>query len=335
MIISRVVLHQPMGLLRLQTNSGLEGNCFGIPSSSSDIEHIGDLLLDSNPLDRERIWWIMKEMNREIERHLRLGIDIALWDLSAKVAGQSLFRHVNGFRHQIPVCLVGSISVEGQDILQEAREAQKKGFKAFRFESSLPEEDLINLIRELRIAVGSDFPLIFDGRNDYIPDQAIRIGKVLDEEDFFCFEYPRPNNDHLSGKHIACEIDTPTSMGISTPMETAQVLSLQSADHVRTSVEISGGFTDVVKSIRCAEAFGAYCLLEGSGICDGFVHLHLLGSSRNCPFMEMSNSIFKSPYIKNPLEIREGLINIPDMPGLGMQLDLNSVKEQTVELIKI
>ena len=113
MIISRVVLHQPMGLLRLQTNSGLEGNCFGIPSSSSDIEHIGDLLLDSNPLDRERIWWIMKEMNREIERHLRLGIDIALWDLSAKVAGQSLFRHVNGFRHQIPVCLVGSISVEG------------------------------------------------------------------------------------------------------------------------------------------------------------------------------------------------------------------------------
>ena len=59
----------------------------------------------SNPLDRERAWsdhagtW-----TKGLAPALRSGIDVALWDLSAKITGRPLFRHLGGFRDRVPVC---------------------------------------------------------------------------------------------------------------------------------------------------------------------------------------------------------------------------------------
>ena len=124
---------------------------------------------------------------------------------------------------------------------------------------------------------------MLDGRTRCMIDEAIRIGRALDDADYFCFDRPRPDNDHAGGRQVACEIDTPTSTRVSSPLETSQVMAAQSADHIRTSVQLAGGLTDVLKSARSAEAFGAFCHLDGFGICDGFAHLHLAGALRNTP----------------------------------------------------
>ena len=93
--------------------------------------------------------------------------------------------------------------------------------------------------------------------------------------------------------------------------------------------------TDVLKAARCAEAFGAYCHLDGLGICDGFAHLHLAGTIRNAPFLEVTENAPSSPFIENPLQICDGYIEVPDTPGLGMEIDMGTVNEHTEELIEI
>ena len=108
MIISRIVLHRPAGLLRILTDTGPEGHCTGITSTESDLDGVSPILLNTNPLDRERTWWALKELDGGLSPGLRAGIDVALWDLSAKIAGRSLFRHINGFRDRVPVCQVGT-----------------------------------------------------------------------------------------------------------------------------------------------------------------------------------------------------------------------------------
>ena len=160
------------------------------------------------------------------------------------------------------------------------------------------------------------------------------LAEALDAADFFCFDRPRPDNDISGGRQLAAALDTPTSTGVSSPMEAAQVMTTQAADHVRTGVARAGGMTDVLKAARCAEAFGAHCHLDGLGICDGFAHLHLAGTIRNTPFLEVSEESSSSPFVENPLQICDGYIEIPNAPGLGMEIDMDAVNEHTEELIE-
>lgn len=332
---TRIILHQPAGVLRLLTDGGLEGHCTGVTATASDVECAASILIGSDPVDRERIWWAMKELDGGLSPSLRAGIDVALWDLSAKIAGRPLFRHSGGFRGHVPVCRSGLPEGTDTDIVQEAQYAQRAGFKAYRFGTNSDEHSLIQLVREVRAAVGPDFPLILDGKARCVVDEAIRIGRALDEADYFYFDRPRPQGDHSGGKQVAGEIDTPISAEVSSPMEASQVMTAQSADHVRTSIRRSGGFTDVLKSARCAEAFGAYCHLDGPGICDGFAHLHLAGVLRNTPFLEMTGHETVSSFVRNAPRVEDGFVQAPTLPGLGMDIDLDAVMEATSESIEI
>lgn len=353
MKITKITLHQSAGLLRMVSGEGFEGYCTGITATGSDVERAASIVVGSNPLDRERTWWAMQEPDKGLPPALRAGIDVALWDLSAKIAGRPLFRHLGGFRDRVPVCRVGAAGDAavatgdipgaagscGPEIVKEAKDAQQAGFKAyrfgaFRFSARADEDALVHLVREVRAAVGPDFPLILDGRARCVIDEAVRIGRVLDGADYFCFDRPRPRNDHSGGKQVAAEIDTPTSMEVCSPIEASQVMTLQSADHIRTSVRSAGGITDVLKAARCAEAFGAYCHLDDAGICDGFAHVHLAGALRNTPFLEMTGQEVVTPFVRNPVKIEDGLVHLPDSPGLGMEIDLDAVTDLTSERIE-
>lgn len=352
MQISRITFHQPVGLLRLVTDEGLEGHCTGITASSAamcaDVDLAASILVGSNPLDRERTWWALRDLDEGLPPALRAGIDVALWDLSAKIAGRPLFRHLGGFRDRVPVCRTstaggttaatgdpsGDADASRPEIVKEAKDAQQAGFKAYRFGAVADLNALVHLVREVRAAVGPDFPLILDGRARCVVDEAIRIGRVLDEADYFYFDRPRPQDDHTGGKQVAGEIDTPTSAVVCSPFEASQVMTIQSADHMRTSVQSAGGITDVLKTARCAEAFGAYCHLGGAGICDGFAHVHLAGALRNTPFLELTDHEDAPPFVLNPLQIENGFVHLPYLPGLGMEIDLDAVTDMTSEPIE-
>ena len=336
MIISRIIVHQPAGLLRILTDAGLEGDCTGVAATvtEADMAAAASILIDANPVNRERLWLAFNEADGKVPSALRTCIDVALWDLAAKAAGQSVHRHVNGFRNRIPICRRSERN-SAEEIVEEAQEARDAGFRAYKFAAFLDEESLVSLIRDVRRAVGPDFCLLLDGRARWVLDQALRIGRALDAADFFCFDRPRPDNDMSGGRQLAAALDTPTSMGVSSPMEAAQVMTTQAADHIRTGVTPAGGMTDVLKAARCAEAFGAYCHLDGLGVCDGFAHLHLAGTIRNAPFLEIAENESSSPFIENPLQICGGYIEIPAAPGLGMEIDMGAVNEHTEELIEI
>lgn len=336
-IISQIVVHQPAGLLRLLTDEGLEGRCTGVaaPVSEADVAEAASILVNANPVDRERLWLAFNQVAGRVPAALRAGIDVALWDLAARAAGQPVHRYVNGFRNRIPVCRRGAEQRSAEGIVEEAREAQRAGFRAYKFDALLDEAVLVELICDVRRAVGPDFCLLFDGRTRWVIDQAIRIGRALDTADFFCFDQPRPDRDMSGGRQVASALDTPTSTGVSSPMAAAQVMAAQAADHVRTGVTRAGGMTEVLKSARCAEAFGAYCHLDGLGICDGFAHLHIAGTSRNTPFLEVGDDLAPTPFIENPLQICDGYIEIAAAPGLGMEINLDAVEEHTAERIQI
>jgi len=80
-----VLIHQPIGLLRIQTDTELEGWCFGVgPDDGQKIQQkLAGVLIDQNPIDRERLWLDLLRLDRGQDAALRGYIDTALWDLVA------------------------------------------------------------------------------------------------------------------------------------------------------------------------------------------------------------------------------------------------------------
>ena len=171
MIISRIIVHQPAGLLRILTDAGLEGRCTGVAATiaGADVAEVASILIDANPVNRERLWLAFNEANGKVPSALRACIDVALWDLAAKAVGQSVHRHVNGFRNRIPVCRRSERNL-AVEIVEEAKEARDAGFRAYKFAALWDEESLVSLIRDVRRAVGADFCLLLDGRARWVLD---------------------------------------------------------------------------------------------------------------------------------------------------------------------
>ena len=143
MIISRIVVHQPAGLLRILTDAGLEGRCTGVAATiaGANVAEAASILIDANPVNRERIWLAFNEADGSVPADLRACIDVALWDLTARIAGRPVHRHVNGFRNRIPVCRRSERN-SAEEIVEEAQEAQGAGFQAYKFDALSDEESL-------------------------------------------------------------------------------------------------------------------------------------------------------------------------------------------------
>lgn len=333
LVITDLCIHDPVGLLRIQTDSSLEGWSLGIPvdEGGSFLENHADLLVDRNPLDRERIW--LDLVDKEIPNPLRAHIDVALWDLAAKSIGLPVRRMIGGFRNEVPAYL--SPLSPGTSTVVEAVQAQKAGFRGYKIRCASTVEDTSDLVQEIRQAVGCDFYLMVDGSRRFSADEALLLGRILDSVDVYWFENPLNETDNDAYQRVAAELDTPLAVTALSSRGVSQLLSNAKSDMVIANASLSGGITDILKMGRAAEAFGVSCLLGGHGISHGFAHAQILGTLKNAPFFEAAHAgaIEESPYIRNPLEIESGRLKIPGAQGLGIIVNWPAVDEDTASIL--
>ena len=111
MRITDVHIHQPCGLLRLRTDTELEGWCPGVDESSAGhiLRSCRDTVVGADPMERERLWNELVRLDRfAYLPHSVWGfLDVALWDLAAKACGVPVFRLIGGFRDRLPAYKMG------------------------------------------------------------------------------------------------------------------------------------------------------------------------------------------------------------------------------------
>ena len=187
MKITNILIHQPVGLLRIQTDAEHEGWCFGVePADGELIQRLyASALIDQNPIDRERLWLELLRLDTDLNTALRGYIDTALWDLVAKIVGQPIYRMIGGFRSRTPAYLTGSGHDDYDAVVQEALGAQQDGFLGYKITNLQSSDRSCELICEMRQALGDDFYLMLDGARQNRSADALCIGGVLDEADFY------------------------------------------------------------------------------------------------------------------------------------------------------
>ena len=347
-------LAQPGFILTIRADTGHEGHYRGfmqVPGMVTQITMAApEFLIGQNPLERERLWQELWRAFRHGDHHGMGPIDIALWDLAGKYYGASISSLLGGYRTAIPVYAstahpdVATNGLHDADAYAryatELRDAGYSGFKIHPWGD--PERD-IELCRVVAERVGGDMDLMLDPASEYETyAEALRVGRVLDELGYFWYEDPLADTGqsaYVTGR-LADALQTPV-LGCehvrSGPFGRADHLRDNALDLIRADAHLDGGITGVMKIAHLAEAFG----IDVEPHVGGPAHLHCLSAIRNANYHEHGllhphfDWMTDRGFVGTVEAVEDGLVTVPDGPGLGVDIDWDLVEAHQTNLTVI
>jgi L-alanine-DL-glutamate epimerase-like enolase superfamily enzyme len=301
-----------------------------------------DVIINADILDRERTEKELATKYRWSNSILSV-LDACLWDAIGKTLNYPIYKLLGGYREKI---LAYASEIEWalstiQDHVTLAIECKKKGFKAFKIHPPHQswKED-VKLCKAIREAVGDDMILMFDpySHEHYDREAAIKVGRILEELNFYWYEDPLPTNDIHGLSNLCKSLDIKILIGeyVSNIGGYTMLIENEATDSLRCVDGLIGGISSIMKVFNLAEAFDMKCEPHSYGpVLMQAAHLHTMLSNNNCDFFELPvpDGIYDRG-MKEVIKIdNEGYVNAPKKPGLGYEIDWDYVKDNTIEIL--
>jgi len=342
-------------LLRIVTDEGVEGICFG--GSREAVQVVRPALVGEDPLYRERIWQRLKEWQR-----LHLGvlsdrflavIDVALWDLAGRYFNQPVYRLLGGYRDRVKAyasTMCGDELKGGLDTPEAyadfAEKCKKRGYKAFKLHTWMPpiawapdpKRD-VAACRAVRERVGEDMHLMLDCFHYYSREDALYIGKELEKLNYYWFEEPMDEHSISSYVWLTEQLSIPV-VGPETAegkMHTrAEWIVRGASDISRGGVGDVGGITPLMKTAHLCESFGVRMEVHGGG--PGNLHaLCAMGIPGEYyergllhPFLDYEAPAPWLNALADPMD-EEGYVRVSQRPGLGWDINLDYIRAHALK----
>ena len=274
-------------------------------------------------------------------------IEFAILDMLGRIAGKSIGELIgvihnrkiavyqaNGDRGISAEATIGNIrkEVEGSDA--KAIKFKIGGRMSNNFEE--PEGRTEKLIPLVRKTFGEKMVLYADSNGSYTTDEAIRIGKILEEYRIDFYEEPVPFDWYEETLEVAGALKIPIAGGEQEPSlhMFRWLIANDALQIVQPDMFYFGGMIRSMKVARMAEAFGKNCTphISGSGI--GYLYMmHFVSAIPNAgPFHEFKGFNEELPFEckTSALTSNEGVVMVPSGPGLGIEIDPEYIRKHEV-----
>ncbi len=316
--------------LRVITDEGVEGfSSIARGAIALDLirRRLRDLLIGQDPLMKELLWHQIWEIDRieEFPMYALGAVDVALWDITAKVAGLPLYQLLGGYRDKIPAYASTVTFATTQEYLDVADQCVEYGFQAIKLHAWGDARRDAKLCQDLRKHVGDDIILMYDGSAGFNPYEALYVGRALEEAGYYWYEEPMREFSIGAYRKLCDDLDIPvlaaeTSDGCH--YNVADFILHRAADMVRTSVHYKGGITGALRVAHLADAFQMTAEVHGGGPANLQIGLAI----RNNSFYE--SLIPCNPIVVEPGIDREGQIHAPELPGVGFEADVYDLEQR-------
>lgn len=330
-------------IVKVKTDTGYTGigytsNGAGGKATKCMIEeYITPKVIGRSPFENEVIW-------NEIFTYLRgvgrkgltfcalSAIDIALWDLKGKILDMPLYQLLGGEKVPVPVYGSGGwTSYSDDELVNEMQSMVKDGYKMIKFKVGVDKGK--NLKRDLRRvqavrkAVGEDIKIMLDANNCWDSATGARFANMVKEEDILFLEEPVPADDIPGLIKYKQSSDLPLATGEHeyTKYGARDLLMNNCVDVIQCDVTRTGGFTELIKICAMAQAWNIQIAPHGREN----LHMHLAGVFPNFMVLEnlvMYDEITSKVFINPPVQ-KNGFIEIPDLPGIGLVLNEEFIKQ--------
>ena len=344
-------------LVEVVTDEGITGwgECFGpgnvaIANKVIVERVIQPIILEENPLNRDVLWHKVYNLLRDhgqkgMPIQALSGVDIALWDILGKVTGLSISRLIGGrFREQVPVYGYGmmlrreKLTALMDRFEDEAAAIKSAGFVATKMKVGLGAKQDVQLAESVRRGVGGDFPFMVDANHCYTVDQALYVGRALEELDAYWFEEPVAPEDLDGYRELRSQLKINIAGGEAefTRWGWRNLLEKHCLDIAQPEVCALGGISEYLRVLALAQAHFTQVInhVWGSAVAIA-TNLQLLavipplpgGIHPQEPMLEFdtTDNKFRDDLLTEPLNIQRqvakngGYVPIPDVPGHGAE----------------
>ncbi len=263
---------------------------------------------------------------------LGAGLQMALFDAVAK-SNEIPIHHLLGeqVRQDAPVSW-WSIEMCLEDWLLECREALAQGYVSYKYKAR-PWFDLVDQVRTVTKEMPPHFEIDLDF-NTMCCDSAhgVRVLKELERfHQIKIFESPIPQGDVAGNKYLRSQTHVPIAMHVGNPPLTT---ALQ--EDVCDGFVICAGASAILHQARCiSEANKVFWLqLVGTGITAAWsTHFAAVSSHVRWPAVTCDN-LYQHRVVQNAPVVTNGLVPVPQAPGLGVEIDPDAVERFRIEPVK-
>jgi o-succinylbenzoate synthase len=271
-----------------------------------------------------------------IRGHLmaRGGLEVAVWDLEARMLGKPLYRHIGGgARLDIPCGVSIGIQDSVPQLLEKIETELAAGYQRIKMKIK-PGWD-VEVVGEVR----KRFPeilLMADANSAYTLADAARL-KCLDEFKLMMIEQPLAHDEIIDHAKLQSQLNTPICLDecIRSAHQAQQAIDLDAGRIINIKLGRVGGFAEAkgVHDVAQAAGIPVWCggMLE-SGI--GRAHNIALATLPNFTLpgdVSASKRYWARDIIQPPVEVTpRGTIAVRDEPGFGYQLDREFLDSITV-----
>ena len=341
---NRTLEYRDHAITYVRTTDGHEGVGYslgydGAPLIADAVESLlAPMLVGEDPRDTERLWQEMYEGTIQIGRTGLLlraisTVDIALWDVKAKAAGQPLYKLLGGHADAVPAYASGGYYRDEkahEGLRAEMRRYLDEGHDVVKMKvgrKSIPEEEA--RVAAVRDEIGSDVTLLLDANGVYpTTTEALRAGRAFEPYDPYFFEEPVMVDRIETMAEVNDVLPYPVATGEleGTRHEFARLVDTGPAGVLQPDVTVCGGITEWLKIAHFASAYDVPIAPHYNWN----LHASLLGAIDNGLWIEyfyrdMDVKVFDD-VVETPLAPEDGTIQLPDEPGHGVPLDRDAVE---------
>ncbi|UGB45875.1 mandelate racemase [Frateuria edaphi] len=286
-----------------------------------------DVLLNQDIDDIPRAWASMNRALRNIGRPgvglmAIAAVDVALWDLKARLHGTSVVRLMGRAREAVPVYGSGGFTSYSIGRLQEQLAGWAgEGMTRVKMKVGTHPDDDPSRVHAAREAIGPAVELMVDGNGAYERKQALALAGGYARDSVGWFEEP-VSSDDLEGLRLLRD-RAPAGMDIAAgeygwdAWYFRRMLRAGAVDVLQVDATRCGGFTGFLQAAALARGFG----IPVSAHCAPHLHAHVCSAIGHLKHVEYfhDHARIESMFFDGLPALRDGaLVVYADAPGLGL-----------------
>jgi L-alanine-DL-glutamate epimerase-like enolase superfamily enzyme len=312
------------------------GTCYGLKQ----------VVTGNDPFDYEQIWNDMWAKTYYYGRsgpviHVMSGIDMAIWDIMGKATGKPVHKLLGGsYARKVRPYASALMPETKEEVKTMVQKYSSQGYTAIKFgwgPLGYSVKSDIELIEMARKTAGDPIEIMIDIGKRYRLKQAMQVAKALEQMNIFWLEEPLPAEDYVGYRRLT----ESTSIRIATGEEEsgrlafARLINESRVDVIQPDISRCGGLTEAKKIATLAadsnillvpHAFKTGILVAAS--------IQLIAAMPHVPFLEFSvtESAIRKELLKKPFAQKDGFVDVPETPGLGIELNPDVIKKYGVRL---
>ncbi len=322
------------------------------------IKLLKPIVIGLNALENEVVWNQMYRKTLDFARRGTLvasmsAVDIAIWDLKGKILGLPVSTLLGGaYRNKIKPYATGLYFTNhnnpSQEFDKEAAKYVAEGFKAIKMKVGLGIEEDTKNVKRMREIIGDNIQLMVDSNHAYNFREAVLLAKKLEPFNISWFEEPLSPEFYHQYNELRSKTTIPISGGECEYLRFGfhQLLRNRSVDIIQPDICASGGLTEAKRIAALASTYGIEVIPHTWGTSIGIhVALHFIANLESMPGrMKRPDFLIEYDQTENALreqltypaiEMKNGMLEVPNTPGLGIDVDEDVLQKFAVPKNKI